>query len=106
MGNYFRDRDDEPSLHARSTANPMNSRCGLEDCDCGYVIEKLISGLESAALDYHCYARTLHLHFFANCPDPKCEKAWGLLAWAKVGAKGYGSTCPCYQAGYERERRP
>jgi histidine ammonia-lyase len=23
----------------------MNSRCGLEDCDCGYVIEKLMETL-------------------------------------------------------------
>ena len=25
----------------RQTKNPMNSRCGLEDCDCGYVIDRL-----------------------------------------------------------------
>lgn len=24
-----------------SNPNPMHSRCGLEDCDCGYVIDKL-----------------------------------------------------------------
>ena len=28
--------------------NPMNSRCGLEDCDCGYVIEKLVTALKRA----------------------------------------------------------
>ncbi|KKL10452.1 hypothetical protein LCGC14_2555670 [marine sediment metagenome] len=28
--------------------NPMNSRCGLEDCDCGYVIEKLLTALKRA----------------------------------------------------------
>ena len=26
--------------------NPMRSRCGLEDCDCGYVIELLVLALE------------------------------------------------------------
>ena len=26
--------------------NPMNSRCGLADCDCGYTIEKLLTALE------------------------------------------------------------
>lgn len=30
-----------------SNPNPMHSRCGLEDCDCGYVIEKLVKGLEA-----------------------------------------------------------
>ncbi len=24
----------------------MNSRCGLEDCDCGHTIEKLVAALE------------------------------------------------------------
>lgn len=28
-----------------SNPNPMHSRCGLEDCDCGYVIEKLVKAL-------------------------------------------------------------
>ena len=27
-------------------SNPMHSRCGLEDCDCEYTIEKLIEALE------------------------------------------------------------
>ncbi len=31
------------------TTNPMNARCGLEDCDCGYTIEKLVASLELAA---------------------------------------------------------
>lgn len=31
----------------RQTKNPRNSRCGLENCDCGYVIEKLMKALET-----------------------------------------------------------
>jgi len=27
-------------------SNPMNARCGLEDCDCGHTIEKLLKALE------------------------------------------------------------
>ena len=27
-------------------SNPMNSRCGLEGCDCGYAIDKLLEALE------------------------------------------------------------
>lgn len=31
-----------------SHPNPMHSRCGLEDCDCGYVIEKQTAALRQA----------------------------------------------------------
>ena len=33
--------------------NPMNSRCGLEDCDCGYVIEKLEEVVKVDGCDYY-----------------------------------------------------
>ncbi len=28
--------------------NPVNSRCGLEGCDCGHTIERLVKALEAA----------------------------------------------------------
>jgi len=31
-------------------SNPMNARCGLEDCDCGHTIEALRKALEHATL--------------------------------------------------------
>ena len=48
--------------------NPMHSRCGLEDCDCGYVIEKLVLALEHARDVVH---RT-------HCPTPPSlpQKCW------------------------------
>ena len=33
-------------------ANPMNSRCGEEGCDCGYYIEKLIELVEQSMAEY------------------------------------------------------
>ena len=62
--------------------NPMNSRCGLADCDCGYMIEQLDGAL-----------RRLQDRF---------NELWREQCANTV----HGPDCPCYQAGYEAERRP
>ncbi len=42
-----------------SHPNPMHSRCGLEDCDCGYVIEVLQSTLKEASVQLQGAAELL-----------------------------------------------
>ena len=39
----------EADLGQESNPNPMNSRCGLEDCDCEYTIGGLLRRLELIA---------------------------------------------------------
>ena len=84
----------------------MNARCGLEDCDCEYTIGGLLRRLEIVA--EQCTAGR----------HPAVDKDAVFLTIAhdvKVAirqtrstcaASGAGSECPCYQAGYEAERRP
>ena len=67
-----------------SNPNPMNSRCGLEDCDCGYVIDSILSKM-------HEIRDMIQEFDEAECPDRHPD-------------------CPCYeqglQEGEESERRP
>jgi hypothetical protein len=75
--------------------NPMNSRCGLEDCDCEYTIGGLLRRLEVIAeeslatvkltRDAHTDGPVGYVHDPDNCSD---------------------DACLCYVAGYEAERRP
>ncbi len=48
--------------------NPMNSRCGLEDCDCGHMIEKLVKALEKITERMGKYSRD-PLQFACNTID-------------------------------------
>ena len=72
----------------KANPNPMNSRCGLEDCDCEYTIGGLLRRLEIIAEQ----AQVTVANTRAICL-PECDKS-----------------CACYQdghqAGYEAERRP
>jgi hypothetical protein len=62
----------------------MNARCGLEDCDCGHTIVKMIGVLRQIR-------KTVQDFEQGECPDEDAD-------------------CPCYQAGlqegYEADRRP
>ena len=61
--------------------NPMNARCGLEKCDCEFVIGGLLRRLELIAEQATLTVKQHH----RECDD---------------------DSCPCYVAGYESERRP
>ncbi len=60
----------------------MNSRCGLEGCDCEHTIDKMKEGLRQIQRI---------AHNLTNCPDEDGD-------------------CPCYEEGIrdgqEHERRP
>ena len=75
-----------------SNPNPMNSRCGLEDCDCEFTIGGLLRRLEIIAGQ-------------ANITVKQTRVDEDLIAPCQ-----HGLECPCYQdghqAGYEAERRP
>ena len=36
----------DAKIDRKANPNPMHSRCGLEDCDCEYTIEELLTALE------------------------------------------------------------
>jgi hypothetical protein len=69
--------------------NPMNSRCGLEDCDCEYTIGGLLRRLEMIIEQADLTVKQTRAE---PCPR-ECD-----------------DTCPCFrngiQEGYEYERRP
>ena len=73
-----------------SNPNPMNSRCGLEDCDCEYTIGGLLRRLELVA---EMCTHTVE-GIRSACTDND------------VSLCHQSSECRCYQAGYETERRP
>jgi len=94
-GDYpaYADSQHGPNLHTHGadgkvdtvlgkSTNPMNSRCGLEDCDCEYTIDKLQEGLRQVQRI---------AHDLSECVDTDGD-------------------CPCYeeglQEGRESERRP
>lgn len=69
---------------------PIHSRCGLEDCDCEYTIGGLLRRLELIAEEATATVKQTRDACIDNLIAP-C---------------GHGLECPCYQAGYEAERRP
>jgi hypothetical protein len=73
--------------------NPMNSRCGLEDCDCEYTIGGLLRRLEIIAQEALTTVR-----WARGCSEP-CQ-------CGHTQAKECDSSCLCYVAGSEAERRP
>ena len=110
--------------------NPMNSRCGLEDCDCEYTIGGLLRRLElimencTAGLhpsqsprDKDEVFRMIHRsarltvdqtrkdHCDTSCP---CYQAGTECSGPSlcVDHPETMAECPCYQEGYEAERRP
>lgn len=77
-----------------SHPNPMNSRCGLEDCSCEYTIGGLLRRLELIAEQADLTVKQTR----SGCTDSRSSRCQ------------QGSECWCYQdghqAGYEAERRP
>ena len=80
--------------------NPMNSRCGLEDCDCEYTIGGLLRRLEMImercrdglyVTNKDQVFRMIH------------QQAQNTVEQTHLRCD---DTCPCYVAGYEAERRP
>ena len=69
----------------------MNARCGLEDCDCEFVIGGLIRRLEVLSEDA---MRTVQ----------RTRQEAEALTDCHAGLCGTG--CPCYQEGHEAERQP
>ena len=85
-----------------SNPNPMNSRCGLENCDCEYTIGGLLRRLERIA-----ESCTAGLHPAVD----KDEVFRAIARDAKATVRETrddpcDDTCPCRQEGYEAERRP
>ena len=74
-----------------SNPNPMNSRCGLEDCDCEYTIGGLLRRLEIIAEQAQVTVKETRVK---TCP---CRHTQSYEC---------DSTCLCYVAGYEAERQP
>ena len=75
-----------------SHPNPMHSRCGLTDCDCEYTIGGLLRRLELIAEEATATVKLTRNTW--TCVD-------NLIAPCE-----HGLECPCYQLGYEAERRP
>ena len=78
------------SAKEMSNPNPMNARCGLEDCDCDYTIGGLLRRLEMIAEQATATVERTRAECTENLVAP-CQ---------------HGLECPCYQAGYDAERRP
>ena len=66
-----------------SNPNPMNARCGSEDCDCEYTIGGLLRRLELIA-----------------------QQALLTVSHTRSDGADCDDTCICYVAGSEAERRP
>ena len=66
-----------------STSNPMHSRCGLEDCDCGYVIERLVMRLEEIAKGEGRFNRD-HLTHCTNTVEDMQALAVNAIEWART----------------------
>ena len=60
----------------------MKARCGLEDCDCGYTIEKLAAALERAAKEWYHGLHGLP-ELFKYCERPRCVEAREAIEAAK-----------------------
>ncbi len=83
-----------------SNPNPMNSRCGLEDCDCEYTIGGLLRRLEMImescrdglyVTDKDAVFRAIHLQAQLTVEQTRLQ---------------CDTSCLCYVAGYEDERQP
>ncbi len=73
--------------------NPMNSRCGLEDCDCEYTIGGLLRRLELIAEE----AKLAVEQTRSNLAPVRCTNPiHPCLDCVEIGR----------QEGYEAERRP
>ncbi|KKM16760.1 hypothetical protein LCGC14_1682580 [marine sediment metagenome] len=98
-----------------SNPNPMNSRCGLEDCDCEYTIGGLLRRLE--LIMENCTAglhpsqtprekdevfRMIHRSARLTVEQTRADPC----PCAHTQAHEYDTSCPCFQLGYEAERRP
>ena len=83
--------------------NPMNARCGLEDCDCEYTIGGLLRRLEMVV--EQC---TAGLHPLANKDGTFRFISWTVKRTVVQTRSECpaGLDCPCYQDGSVAERRP
>jgi hypothetical protein len=90
--------------------NPMNSRCGLEDCDCEYAIGGLLRRLEMImescrdglyVTDKDTVFRAIHLQAQLTIEQTRNACTDSIASTCR-----HGSECPCWQDGYEAERRP
>ena len=59
----------------------MKARCGQEDCDCGYVIEKLEALARRFATSLHY--KDVHELPLKDCPYHICQEAREAIAQAK-----------------------
>ncbi|KKM83715.1 hypothetical protein LCGC14_1306420 [marine sediment metagenome] len=84
-----------------SNPNPMNSRCGLEDCDCEYTIGGLLRRLEMIA-----ESCTAGLHPAVDKNEVFREIHRQCQETIQQTRAKCDDTCLCYVAGYEAERRP
>ena len=70
--------------------NPMNARCGLEDCDCEYTIGGLLRRLEVIAEE--------------ATATVKLTRSW-LETEDLIAPCEHGLECPCYQDGHQAGSR-
>ena len=94
--------------------NPMNARCGLEDCDCEYTIGGLLRRLE--IVEEQCTAiareakRTVEQTRVRMAPGgkPYVRPLYHPLICpcGHTQAMECDDTCLCYVAGSEAERQP
>ncbi|KKN01747.1 hypothetical protein LCGC14_1124730 [marine sediment metagenome] len=107
--------------------NPMNSRCGLEDCDCEYTIGGLLRRLEMImescrdglyVTDKDAVFRAIHLQAQLTVEKTRVRMAPGgkpfvrplyhplICPCGHTQAMECDDTCLCYVAGSEAERQP
>ncbi len=86
-------------------SNPMNARCGLEDCDCEYTIGGLLRRLE--LIMGNCIVG-LHLSQAPRGKDTvfRMIHRSASITVDQTRKDHCDTSCLCYVAGYEAERRP
>ena len=80
--------------------NPMNSRCGLEDCDCEYTIGGLLRRLEIIMEGCHTGLYVTDKDDIFREIHRQCQET---IQQTRLRCD---AACLCYVAGYEAERRP
>ncbi len=103
-----------PNLDREPLANPnpMNSRCGLEDCDCEYTIGGLLRRLElimgnctaglHPAVDKDEWFRSISRSAKRTVEQTRAEPC----PCDHIQAYECDTSCLCYVAGSEAERPP
>ncbi|KKM83070.1 hypothetical protein LCGC14_1313230 [marine sediment metagenome] len=87
--------------------NPMNSRCGLKDCDCEYTIGGLLRRLELIATEALATVKETRVRMTPG-GKPFVRTLYHPLICPRGNTQAVecDDTCPCYVAGSEAERRP